>query len=307
MFCLIHLVIFGWSVKSFAANQCRNVFWDQAVAKHFVEVMDGEFTLGYDWKPRKNLKNKAVFLDGLSLSFPHSQAFAGEARSKGIPLVRLDMLGTGNSLKKQWEEKGEFGRGNEIPASLQVEAVISFIEAISTKPVNLVGLSYGGGIAAIVARLRPDLVQNLIMVNPFVVDLGDLRAGGLSGLSRWNPFVKSWMDSQRNSVLSSNFEKFLPDYLKDEEEVYFNALHALTEGIRPYDLRKILTEVDVPTHLLTGERDQFINNRFYDESFNAVPQEFQGSYTELTGGPHDIVNANPDFLANWLFESFFSN
>lgn len=298
-------VSLAWSVESIASLKCTDVLRNHAVARHFVEVLDGEFKLGFDWKPRKNLKNKVIFLDGLSLTFPHSERFARAARAKGLPLVRLDMLGTGNSLRRQWDEAGQFGRGNELPAELQALAVADFISQISSQPVHLVGLSYGGGIAALVAKLRPDLVKNLILINPFVVDIGDLRSAGLNAFTRWNPFLRTMVDNQRNEVLSNNFSKFLPDYMAHIPQVYFDSLHQLTEGIRSYDLRRILPSVEVPTHLLTGEADQFINNRFYDESFNEVPVEYRGNYTELTAGPHDIVNAEPDFLARWLSENFF--
>ncbi len=302
----VFVVILAWSAQSMATLTCVDLMFDQSRAKHYVEVLDGELSLAYDWKPRRNLKNKTIFLDGVSLSFPHSQTLANSLRAKGVPLIRVDMVGTGNSLKRQWDQSGQFGRNNEIPAGLQAEAVIDFIESISSNPVNLVGLSYGGGIAAIVARLRPDLIQNLMLVSPFVVDIGDLRSGFLGTMTRFNPFMKAYVDNERNNLLTRNFQSLLPDYLNTTPDVYFQALHALTAGIRGYDLRRILSGVETRTHLIVGASDEYVINHLYDESFQQVSQAYQGKHTSIEEGLHDLVQTQPDVLSQWVADIFRS-
>ncbi|WP_029910382.1 alpha/beta fold hydrolase [Pelobacter seleniigenes] len=48
----------------------------------------------------------------------------------------------------------------------QAEDVIAFLEKIGRGPINLIGHSYGGYLAARVASLRPDLVTSLVLMEP---------------------------------------------------------------------------------------------------------------------------------------------
>lgn len=303
----IFLVIFIGSVENFAAVSCRGIFRDTTLATHYVEVLDGQFQMGLDIEPTRSQKNKLIYLDGISLSFKHSQRFANEARRVGIPLIRLDMVGVGNTLKRQWESQGQFGHNNKVPAELQAEAVIALIEKISSEPVILVGLSYGGGIAALVAKKRPDLIKNLALVGPFVVDLAELNpvTSSFNAFARFNPMANMMMQSHRKNFLTNSFTPFLPPYLKDKPDVYFDALFELSEGIRSHDLRKILKDIEVQTDILYGAKDRAINPSYFVESFNQLTADQKGRLTELEEAPHDLIASHPTFVAQWLLKGFY--
>ena len=66
--------------------------------------------------------------------------------------------------------------------------VAALIQASGQAPVDLLGHSYGGLVAAIVARSRPDLVRKLILVEPTVTWLLRDQPGGenlVAGTQRW--------------------------------------------------------------------------------------------------------------------------
>ena len=56
--------------------------------------------------------------------------------------------------------------GDPFSLKLHAEDVAAFIERLNVGPVHLVGWSRGGTIAADVARLRPDLIRKLVLLDP---------------------------------------------------------------------------------------------------------------------------------------------
>lgn len=66
--------------------------------------------------------------------------------------------------------------------------VAALIQASGRAPVDLLGHSYGGLVAAVVARERPDLVRKLVLVEPTVTWLLRDQPGGenlVAGTQRW--------------------------------------------------------------------------------------------------------------------------
>src|SRR5512137_686774 len=66
--------------------------------------------------------------------------------------------------------------------------VAALIQASGRAPVDLLGHSYGGMVAAVVARERPDLVRKLVLVEPTVTWLLRDQPGGeelIAGAQRW--------------------------------------------------------------------------------------------------------------------------
>jgi pimeloyl-ACP methyl ester carboxylesterase len=66
--------------------------------------------------------------------------------------------------------------------------VAALIQASGRAPVDLLGHSYGGLVAAVVARERPDLVRKLVLLEPTVTWLLRDQPGGedlIAGTRRW--------------------------------------------------------------------------------------------------------------------------
>lgn len=70
----------------------------------------------------------------------------------------------------------------------QAERLVDFIDAVIGEPVDLVGHSMGGGVAAVLAARHPDRVRRLVLVDAAGVRFAD-NAFGLAVLAGKNPFA----------------------------------------------------------------------------------------------------------------------
>ena len=83
---------------------------------------------------------------------------------------------------------------NEYTIDLWVEHLISFIEAVSSEPVYLVGNSFGGALSLQIAYRRPDLVKKLILMGS--VGMKYPISEGLDQVWGYEPSI----DSMRNLI-----------------------------------------------------------------------------------------------------------
>jgi pimeloyl-ACP methyl ester carboxylesterase len=73
---------------------------------------------------------------------------------------RVVAISLRNYYPEPWKGDGEFS------LSLHAKDVVAFIERLGAGPVALVGWSRGGTVAVDAARLRPDLVRKLVLMDP---------------------------------------------------------------------------------------------------------------------------------------------
>lgn len=302
----------GWSLallmicqNSYAAS-CKKLFLDYEITHNFVEVLDGQYEMAFDKKVRKNSTNKVVYLDGMGLSFRHSQAMAQSLRAMGVELVRLDMLGISNTLKRSIDKAGGNYKLPEIPVEMQAQAVIDAITALSNKKVILVGESYGGAVAATVAKMRPDLIEQLNLIGPHVKDLiytnpmTSSVAAFSEGLASLNPAWGLFVNMGRRSALNQGFAHLVPGPLKNHQDLYMEAVNTLSDGVRYFDMKETLSGIEVPTSIIFGEKDSVIPGRFFEEAFAQVPKENQRELVEIKDGIHDLTTQIPEYLAQWI-------
>ncbi len=64
--------------------------------------------------------------------------------------------------------------------------------------------------------------------------------------------------------------------------------------------------METRTHLIVGASDEYVINHLYDESFQQVSQTYQGQYTSIEEGLHDLVQTQPDVLSQWVADIFRS-
>ncbi|MEO0337525.1 MAG: alpha/beta hydrolase, partial [Pseudomonadota bacterium] len=89
-----------------------------------------------------------VYLGGFGLGFNNSRILAGQSHEYGYNVVRVNMIGIGETLKSEIE-RGKFDPDQDkINRMVQARAVLKLIKSISDRPVAVMGLSYGGTIAA---------------------------------------------------------------------------------------------------------------------------------------------------------------
>ena len=76
--------------------------------------------------------------------------------------------------------------GTHYSAETHAADLVAFISALKAGPVHLVGLSYGGMLAAMVATKEPQLVRTLTLAEPGLFSLLAEHPEGKSALEQWN-------------------------------------------------------------------------------------------------------------------------
>jgi pimeloyl-ACP methyl ester carboxylesterase len=76
--------------------------------------------------------------------------------------------------------------GKQYSADTHAADLAAFISALKAGPVHLVGLSYGGMLAALVAMKEPQLIRTLTLAEPALFSLLAETPDGKSVLEQWN-------------------------------------------------------------------------------------------------------------------------
>jgi pimeloyl-ACP methyl ester carboxylesterase len=104
---------------------------------------------------------------------PQRAAFAKQFRFISVT-YRYHGLGT-------WPDEGK-----QYSAETHAADLAAFITALNVGPVHLVGLSYGGAVAALVATKEPKLVRTLTLAEPAIFALLAGSPEGKAALDEWN-------------------------------------------------------------------------------------------------------------------------
>jgi pimeloyl-ACP methyl ester carboxylesterase len=162
--------------------------------------------------------------------------------------------------------------GKQYSAATHAADMAAFIEGLKAGPVHLVGLSYGGLLAAIVATKHPQLIKTLTLAEPALFGvLADLPEGK-PALDSWNqgaaPMLAALQKGdtvgavkQLHAVVSGQpaetFDK-LPAPLRQMLLDNARTLPLLFAGAPEAVSREALAAVKVPTLIVRGEQTPLI-------------------------------------------------
>lgn len=74
------------------------------------------------------------------------------------------------SLRHHFPERWD-GDGSDYSIKIHAEDIARFVEGLGSGPVDLVGHSRGGAVAAMLAQTRPELVRRLVLAEPGILSL----------------------------------------------------------------------------------------------------------------------------------------
>lgn len=286
------------SVETFAAAEAF---------KGFV-ALNPQKELFVDYVPPKGNQPTVILINGLTYSTLQWESFVTPLVAKGIGVFRYDPIGQGQTLLKYAPVLAP------IPYQDQVVDLKNLLEKMNIKgPYNLVGLSYGGGIAAGFAAAYPKLIKNMIMMAPFTrpIDGTDNWIKAQIWATRQIfPFNKlpddDLYDYFLHQIVYATYPQAEPIVL--ENPFKLEATYQLVRGIRkarPVDLTHLIP--DKALHLMIARQDQYINASVLEEYWDAVPERARASRLYINGSEHKMVEAVPNFTAAWVFEIVTGN
>lgn len=164
-----------------------------------------------------------------------------------------------------WDMPG-CGRSEDPPAHFDThdyaDCLAAFIEGLGLTNPNLLGLSFGSGLALEFYRWHPAVPKTLILVSAYAGWAGSLppevaaqrkqRMAQLVELPQEQfaaEFLPTLLTSSAPSELIDEVRAILVDFHPDGQRALLRA------GFGEHDMREVLPTIDVPTLLLYGDAD----------------------------------------------------
>lgn len=273
----------------------------------FIEIRQGK-SLYVDYVKAEKNQPTVVLLNGLTYSTAQWQEFTRPLLDRGVGVVRFDFDGMGKTLLKYAPYTAV------IPVEQQAADTELLLQKMSIQgPYNLVGLSYGGGVAAAFAMLYPQDVKNLIMMAPFtrpVEGQDSWIKAQIWATRKMFPFNQATDDELYDyflhQIIYATYPQSEPIVL--ENPFKLEAIFRLVQGIRQYSPLDHVSQLPKKSvHLMIGAQDQYIARSVLQEYWNAIPASAKASLIVINSSEHKIPEAVPLFSAGWVYQIIKGN
>jgi pimeloyl-ACP methyl ester carboxylesterase len=223
----------------------------------------------------------------------------------GHTAYAIDLFGHGESDRPFDSDFGIASQAEYLDAAMTALRVARGV---------LVGVDIGGNVALRLAATRPERVEKLVLINTPVFD--ELPAKDITQLQRNT--AKFAVRTTRGilgaaplieAVLKASVadpEKHMPTKLIARYLAPFvgkdgtNHLLTLASSISAEDMEDIeMRDIHVPTLILWGEEDTFVDPKIADKLANELPD---GRLVKMPGVARLLPEENPDFLAEQLID-----
>ncbi|MDR2867850.1 MAG: alpha/beta hydrolase [Acholeplasmatales bacterium] len=195
-----------------------------------------------------------LILNGIMMSTKSWDAFVPTLKANNM-LLRVDFIDQGQSDKAQIE----------YTQDTQAELIYELLHTLNIKPINIVGISYGGEVALHFAIKYPQYVERLLLFNTtaktsdWLLDIG--RGWIITGKTR-DP--QAYYKQTIPVIYSPSFYTKNLAWMKKREvtlkpvfsnPVFLDAMERLTISAETHDVRKQLSSISVPTIIITATED----------------------------------------------------
>ena len=251
------------------------------------------------------MKEKSIKVNGVNMRWLEKGKGPVIILIHGIPttpeLWRNVMPALTNKRRIAWEMIGygasvEEGRSRDISIGAQAGYLASWLEAMNMKKVVLAGHDLGGGVAQIIAALRPEIVQGLVLINSISYDswpiprVKALRALGPLSARLPNAALRIAMQAllYEGHATKERAEDSLNHYWKHYE--HLNAAEALRRQIQHLDVKDTLAvtdklrEVNIPARIVWGESDHFQTIDYAER----LAKDLNAPLDRIEGGKHFV-------------------
>ncbi len=266
----------------------------------WIKVDSGK-SLFVEWSPPQPNRPIVVLLNGITYSTKNWNALTAELSKKGLGVLRFDFQGHGNTLLKYAPIVAP------ILYTDQVEDLRSLLQNLKIPaPYNLIGLSYGGGIAQAFSHKYPQYVKNMILMAPYTrpIDSQEIYINSqVLATQMMAPFL-GWSQDQiydyyLKLLIYTSYPLAEPSLL--ENKFKLEATFRLIQGIRKYLPEQTASKLAPGiTHLMAGAADMTVLPYVLGTFWNNVNPRSKMSRIFLAGTDHKIPELIPHFAAAWV-------
>ena len=262
-----------------------------------------ERALYVDWIKAKAGRPTIIVLNGLTYSTRYWDPFVQAAEKYNFGIFRYDPRGMGKTLLQ-----------DGIPtAPILIDDQARDLNLLTRKmgltgKLNLLGLSYGGGLANAFVKHYASRVERCILMAPFTEPM-ESQDNSIKQQIIWtrisNPMLKATDDELYGYFLRQSVYTAYP---LTEPSMYehpwkFEGVYQLTEGIRKFRAIDMATKFPAKSvHMMVAEKDQYIPQEVLEKFWNAIPKASRASRVLVLGSEHKIPESRPEFAAAWVNE-----
>ncbi|HPJ23566.1 MAG TPA: alpha/beta hydrolase [Bacillota bacterium] len=200
-------------------------------------------------------KPKLMILNGIMMSTKSWIPFMNTL-TEHFQVLRMDFFDQGQSHKLV---------GQEYTHDIQIDLMKDLLDHLNIKPINIVGISYGGNAALAFACKYPEYVERLMLFNsaaytsPWLKDIGDgwVKAGATrDGALYYKVTIPT--------IYSTKYYEEKLEWMRARERVllpvfsnpeFLDAMERLTRSAEPYDVRDKLHTLEMPVIIVSAEDD----------------------------------------------------
>jgi pimeloyl-ACP methyl ester carboxylesterase len=266
----------------------------------FVEV-EKDRLIYVDWRKAAPGKKTVILLNGLTYNVNHWQALASSLSEKGYGVFRYDPAGMGQTLELS----------GKVMNPISIEAQARDLHLLTSKlglkgRLNLLGLSYGGGLLIAFAKDYANRIGQAILFAPFTEPLA----------SQDQMIRDQILWTRKNFPLNpATDEELYAYYLR--QNVYYvyprsepsmlesplkpEAVFQLIQGIRKYDMKTASQQLPAKSvHFVIAGQDQYIPRESLLQFWRQLPGDSCASLMLMLFTEHKMTEAQPAFSATWV-------
>lgn len=266
----------------------------------FIEIQTGQ-SLYVDWLKALPGHDTVILLNGLTYETPSWDALVSELEDSGLGVLRYDPRGMGETLILEKGARTAFKIDDQARDLEKLTRKIGL-----TGKLNLVGLSYGGGLATAFAGLFPQRLKTAILMGPYTEPLAGQDAvirSQIAGVRFGFPLNPATDEELYEFFLRQNvyyqFPLSEPSMLKHPYKP--EAVFQLTQGIRKYDMKKASQNFPSRSvHLIIAGVDQYIPRSVLENFWKQLPANSRASKVLVEFSEHKLPEAVPATLAGLI-------
>jgi pimeloyl-ACP methyl ester carboxylesterase len=271
--------------------------------KGYVSIESTDLFIDYN-APKKDMPT-VVLLNGLTYSTRQWEPMVFFLKKSGMGILRYDMSGMGMTLLRYGVRMSPYSYLDQVTELNALLKTLNF-----ELPYNLVGLSYGGGIAASFAQTYPNSINKIVMMAPYTAAL----AGQDSSIKQQIAVTRAMFPSNpaSNDQLYDYFLKqtvyttypFLEPIVL-ENPLKLEATFRLTQGIRKYVALDLANRFPTKSiYLVIAENDQYIPDGVLSGFWDNLPAKARAEKIVVANSEHKIPEAVPAVAAKIIKKIF---
>lgn len=245
-------------------------------------------------------KPTVVLLHGLTNTTHHWSKFINELKKLGYGVVCYDMEGMGQTLLRYAPIR------TIIPMTTQIDDLHILLKKLRLKkPYNILGLSYGGGVAFGYSIKHPDYVNNLILMAPYTGPVEKINQFILNQVSTtrtlypYNPYTDEQLyEYFFRQYVYATYPALEPTVLENPYKL--EAVFRLSQGVGSFIPNEHVEKLNVPTTLMIAENDQYFPASEYENFWNTFPVKSRRALIYIKNSEHKIPESQPAQAAKYL-------